>query len=324
MKCRFCGSEIEGNLEEHLKEWHFLSIQDYYEMDPLSADDLRCCKCGSQRFPLTYIEPEGFLLPHWDCLRPYEKQQYIRSVRQEIVEYYGRVGSDRFLQMFLIGDIYFTSTPSHGYQEFKDVLKVLEKPERNKIWFLDWKPGYPRTLSLDNVEGIKVVPINQLYSVKSEPTKITLNDITINFATLVPFDFRHHSRYNLFNRSPSARQVKRLRLKDEKDQCVRFDAPPDDSHGYSIFTLERGGQRIKASDLGELDLLVTKLILLRNKTFMKLIQSIFTELIQNTRTLSDSVFLKNTVIIGSEKESDLHFSWLPRETKKNFINISIL
>ena len=323
MKCPFCGNEIQ-NLEQHLKDWHFLNIQDYYEMDPIRPEEERCCKCGSYRFPLTYIEPKGYFLPHWNCLRGYEKNQYVKSIRSTIIDFYSKVGSDRFLQMFLISDVYFSATLSHTYDEFKGVLKKLQKPERNKIWFLDWIPGFPKTLCLDNIEGIKVIPIDQYYKVKSSLEKIEVNDITIKFADLVPFDFRHHSRYNLFNQSPNVRQVRRLRLKDEKDRCIRFDAPDDPNSGFSIFKLEKDGQKIKASSLGELDLLVVKLLLLRNKNFMKLIQSVFGELTQNAKTLSDSVFLKNTITLGSTRGNNIHLSWTPNITKENYINISIL
>lgn len=322
MKCPFCGNEFQ-NLEQHLEDWHFLKIQDYYEMDPIRPEDERCCKCGSFRFPLTYIEPSGFFLPHWNCLRSYEKAQYIKSVREAMQGFYNRVGSDRFLQMFLISDVYFSATFSHTYEEFKGVLKKLQKPERNKIWFLDWLPGFPKTFHQDNIGGIKVIPIDEYYKFKSSSDRIEVNDIVVNFADIVPFDFRHHSRYNLFNQSPNARQVRRLRLKDDKDRCIKFE-PLDDSPAFSIFKLERAGQRIKPSDLGELDLLVVKLLILRNKNFMKLIQTVFGELIQNASVVSDSVFLKNTVSLGQTKGSNIQLLWTPELVKENFINISIL
>lgn len=322
MKCPFCGDNVI-DLEQHLKEQHFLEIQDYYEMDPIKSEDERCCKCGSERYPLTYIDPGRYFLPHWSCLRDYERNQYSKSLQEAIINYYSLVGSDRFLQMFLISDMYFSATPSHTYLEFKEVLKGLEKPERNKIWFLDWLPGFPKTISRRNLQGIKVIPIDQYYTVRSGFNKIEVNNITIHFASLVPFDSRHHSRYNVFNTSPTTRQVKRLRLRDEKDQCVRFEAP-DVGEGLSLFRLERDGQRIKPGNLGELDLLVVKMVLLRNKTFMKLIQSVFEELVKGARVLSDSVFLKNTISLGPSKEQDIHLSWVPGEIKENYINISIL
>ena len=64
---------------------------------------------------------------------------------------------------------------------------------------------------------------------------------------------------------------------------------------------------------------------MRNKTFMKLIWSIFEEVSKNVGIISDSVFLRNTVMINPDKKKlKVNLSWLPEKNRDNFINISIL
>ena len=58
---------------------------------------------------------------------------------------------------------------------------------------------------------------------------------------------------------------------------------------------------------------------------MKLIWSIFEEVSKNVGIISDSVFLRNTVMINPDKEKlKVNLSWLPEKSRDNFINISIL
>ena len=85
------------------------------------------------------------------------------------------------------------------------------------------------------------------------------------------------------------------------------------------------GQNVEKES--EQDLTVTKLILLRNKNFMRLIVSFLDEIVKSVGIISDSVFLRNTITINPGKEDiKLNFSWLPKEEKlrKNYINVSIL
>jgi hypothetical protein len=51
------------------------------------------------------------------------------------------------------------------------------------------------------------------------------------------------------------------------------------------------------------------------------------ELLSNVSYFSDSVFLKNTVLIDPNQnklEKRVNISWLPEKIKDNYINISIL
>lgn len=333
-KCPLCNYRYNDaiELEDHLLQEHFLSMQAYYEMEPLRIKDMICYKCGHYRPPLTYIEPTGFMMPCWDCITSkYEKTQYINTIRSAIIDYYGKVITDRYLQMFLINDIYFESSLRHTYSEFKDVLKELQKHnkyDRNKIWFLDWMEGYPRTICIENLKGIKVILIDDYYDVKSEKTSIRINSWKIEYPEIVPFDQRHHSKYNILNISGDSKNTKRLRLKNsQKNECIKF-YNNQRSRCKSLFRItDQNGDVINPSQLSEQDLTVTKLVLLRNKSFTKLILSMVEELLGNVSYFSDSVFLKNTVLIDPNQnklEKRVNISWLPEKIKDNYINISIL
>ena len=81
---------------------------------------------------------------------------------------------------------------------------------------------------------------------------------------------------------------------------------------------------IEPNSLTDQDLTVLKLLLLRNKTFMRLITSMIDEISKNAKVLSDSVFLKNTILVNPGNQAKINISWLPNKEKENYINISIL
>jgi hypothetical protein len=228
--------------------------------------------------------------------------------------------------MYLINDIYFESTLSHKYSEFKDILKQIQRKyryDRNKIWFLDWIPGFPRLISEDNLDGIKVVLIDDLYKVVSDQETLSLNNYSVKFPEIIPYDRRYHSKYNLLNLNGDPRTAKRLRLKNEMDDCIKF-YNNSDSSARSLFRIQVNDDIIEPNNLTDQDLTVLKLLLLRNKTFMKLITSMIDEISKNAKVLSDSVFLKNTILVNPGNQAKINISWLPNKEKENYINISIL
>jgi len=320
-KCPLCNAVFADSedLERHLLEEHFLTMQSFYEMLPIEQD--------KGRVPISYIENDGFFLPDWDNIKnKYEKVQSINMVQSAIKDYYNKVSTDRYLQMYLINDIYFESTLSHKYSEFKDILKQIQRKyryDRNKIWFLDWIPGFPRLISEDNLDGIKVVLIDDLYKVVSDQETLSLNNYSVKFPEIIPYDRRYHSKYNLLNLNGDPRTAKRLRLKNEMDDCIKF-YNNSDSSARSLFRIQVNDDIIEPNNLTDQDLTVLKLLLLRNKTFMKLITSMIDEISKNAKVLSDSVFLKNTILVNPGNQAKINISWLPNKEKENYINISIL
>lgn len=324
-KCPYCKQPIDDNLEEHLENNHYMSIQSYYESGEILLETSeKCLKCGLPRSPLsTVLGANNYFLPCWRCIGEdkYEKPQAIETVQKAIKDYYSIVEGDRFLQMYLSDPIFEKETLPHGYTEFKNVLKILQNSfniDRNRLWLPDFNPGYPRTITTKNINGLRIVDIEKAFKVKDESEKLLVNGIEVLSADIIPYDQRHFSRYNILNiNNPDTdyRNTKRIRL---GDKAVRF-YNNQRSGMKSIFSLS---QDITTIDAGTL--LAIKLLVLRNRTRFKLISSIVSELIKSIGVLNDSVFLRNTIQINPDNPLKVSLSWYPLKKLDNYINISIL
>lgn len=330
-KCPLCDYHFteRADLQSHMLDNHFLKMESFCEMTT-PGEEGKCYKCGENRSPLTYIMPGTFYIPCWNCItNRFEKTQSILTVKEAIRDYFGSVVKDRFLQMFLLG-VYFEATLSHTYLEFKNVLKLLqkrEKQDRNSIWFLDWLAGFPKIICEDNVPGIKVVRLDDLFTIESEPDHIRVNDFLVRFPEYIPFDQRHHSRYNIFNQATDPKNTKRIRLKNKvADKCIKF--WNGDGTWKSIFRIESlaDGSTIPADSLSSGHLIVLQMVLMRNKNFARLIGELIDEFVENVGVFSDSAFLKNTIKVNPDLRSKANLSWLgvAGKEKEGFINVSIL
>lgn len=333
-KCPYCDYEFTERslLEGHLREEHFLDMRSYYELDHDQGNpDHICYKCGKNRAPLTYINnSENFYLPCWGCLgnNKYDKPQSIDTVQRVLKNYYKKIEGDRYLQMFLIDDMFFENTLPHTYAGFKDVLKLIRQRQgidRNEIWFPDFKPGFPKIISKENLDGIKIVTIRDRYEIESSPSSIRVNNWLISSPELVGYDQKGHNRCNILNVN-SSRNTKRIRLKDEKDRCAKFYNNVANQEVRSVFQLSdlSTGQSISITDLSHGDQVVLRLILLRHRPFFKLLRLIIDEICRGTGTLSDSVFLRNTITINPDIPLGVNLSWNWLKIKENYINISII
>lgn len=323
-RCPYCQEILYDNLEEHLRDVHFIDIQSYYESgNEILRSSEKCLKCGSHRTPLsTVVGANSYFLPCWRCIGEdrYEKPQAIETVQKAIRDYYSLVEGDRFLQMYLSDSIFPGETLPHGYTEFKGILKKLQGLygiDRNKLWIPDFLPGYPRVLSVENIRGIKIVDIERVFKIKyQEDGSLTVNGITIQPASLIPHDQRHFSRYNILNiNNPKTdyRNTKRVRVGDKALKL--FNNRGTDTK--SLF-------QVSESDLPSGLELVIKILILRNRSLFRLISSVVSELIKSIGTFRDSVFLRNTVIINPGSSLKVNLSWTPQEEKEGYINISIL
>jgi len=307
--CPLCKKEVE-DFEEHLMTDHFLRIQDYYEMGKGILQE------NTEKAPLTYINPTKYYLSDWNTLsNEYERKQYIKTVGLVIEDFLDHVISDRFLQMFIVSDFYFQNTPSHNYEDFKNIVKSLGQ-DRNKIWFIDFKKGYPKIISESNKLGIKVVLIEDRYPVLSEKDIIQIGPWTIKYPDFFPPDSHHQGRYSVLNPTSTVKETKRLKLKSFDEKCIKLVNHPNKV--YSIFNVEGPEERSALDDM------IIKMVLLRNKNFMRLTCASIKELIDASCVYSDSAFIKNTVLINPKKELNINFSWDSSRFRENFINISLI
>lgn len=330
MECSLCEFKTRDpvEFEKHLLEKHFLRYQDYCELELTHAKDpdSYCFKCGRYRSPLTTLMKDYYYLPCINCLREsgkkFERQEMINSILRNAKQYFDYLLGDRYLQLFLVDDIYPRSTYSHDYEEFKKVLGKLELPSRNDMWFLDWVPGYPKVISISNLPGIKIVNLSKLYNIDSKKDSIVINSYKIQFPETALYEKQHFSRYNILN-TKSDRKTKRIKL---GNSCYRL---YKSSGGInSIFRVIdiNTGEPIDLGSISYQDFTILKLVLMRNKSYLKFVFSIIQELMRSIGILSDPIFLRNTIQIDPQKDIALTLSWIPSEQKKDqsTINLSIL
>ena len=323
--CPYCKEPIHDNFEKHLEENHFMSIQSYYESgEILLKGTENCLKCGTPRSPLsTILGANNYYLPCWRCLGEgkYEKPQAIETVQRAIKDYYSSIEGDRYLQMYLSDPIFERETLPHGYGEFKNVLKILQNTfdiDRNKLWIPDFNPGYPRTISTKNINGLKIVDIEKEFKIKEVGRHLIVNGVKITPAETIPYDQRHFSRYNILNvNNPDTdyRNTKRIRL---GDKAIKF----YNNKRSGIKSIFLSSEQVDSLPSGVL--LVIKLLILRNKSNFRLISSIINELIKSIGTFRDSIFLRNTIQINPDNPLRVNLMWLPEKRLEGYINISIL
>ena len=316
-------------LQETILNPGFLSYQDYAEIKLLESgsEDSFCYRCGESLKPLTYLEPNFYYQPCWKCVdskRKSERQNIVDGILRNIKEfYYSRILGDRYLQLFIIDPIYFKNTLPHEYSMFKKVINHLNPPSRNDIWFLDWIPGFPKIISLENLDGLQLVNLSELYKIENKTDKIIIGDYEIVFPELVNYDSKHHSRYSLFNK---ARAIKTKRLKIG-EKCIKF-YNTEKNNVKSIFRLLKNGEEINIGSLRKQDFAIIKLAIMRNKTCLRLIFEVVLEILKACREFKDTVFLRNSVYIDPKKDKCFNLLWTIKSYEElvedDTINISII
>ena len=318
-----CSNSKE--MESRIFNTYFVTYVEYAEIRLLlpKSDDNYCYRCGKFLDLLTYLDPDFYYQPCWDCIkRKTQKQSTIEDIIKNIKEFYHtKILGDRYFQLFIVDPIYYKNTIPHQYSVFKKIVNSMNPPSRNDIWFLDWKVGYPRIISQENLSGLKITNITKLYSnIQSTKDKIIVGDFEINFPESAAYE-RHYSRYNIFNKVGN-RKTKRIKV---GDSCYRLYNTAD-PEVKSIFKLTKKGEEITLNCLSHQDYVIIKLLIMRNKTFLKLIFDIIIESLRYTGTFKDTVFLKNSVVIDPKKESNFCFLWSSISEFKNssYINLSII
>lgn len=313
--------------EEELRRQKFLSYQEWAEIklqeDPKTKEV--CFRCNKPLEPLSWLDPEFYTLPCWDCVGKKSEQEIrTENIIRNIKEFYlNRVLGDRYFQLFIVDDIYFQNTIPHCYSEFKKVINSLSPPSRNDVWFLDWKEGFPKIITTRNLDGIKIVNLSSRYrNIELGKTKINLDNYEILMPEEVKLDIRHRTRYGIFNKGNDNRKSKRIRI---GDRSFRF-YNTDNQKVKSIFRLLKNGEEVAFRSLSYQDYVILKLAIMRDRSFLKFIFEVFYELSRQVGWYRDSIFLKNSILIDPRKSAKINFIWNPisSEIQEDYVNISIL
>ena len=158
--------ESSRELENEIKMTRFMEYPVFCESKLLipKNEENFCYKCQKFLEPLTYCEPDFYYQPCWDCSnkRKSDRELITEGILRNIKDYYTKITGDRYYQLFIVDDIYYNTTFPHTYSVFKKVVNSLNPPSRNDIWFLDWKLGFPKIISPENIDGIKIVNLTIL------------------------------------------------------------------------------------------------------------------------------------------------------------------
>lgn len=319
-------------LENLIRNTSFMGYEEFIESNLLSTgiDDCTCYRCKETRPPLTYVNRTFFTQPCWSCLEEQNKRDTKSAVAQvydAIKEYYfDTILGDHYLQLFIVDDIYYKNTVPHDFVVFKKILTSLDPPDRNDIWFLDWNPGYPRIINLDNIAGMKLVNLSNLYKIENNDDEgiIKVGDYTVSLPVLLTGENKHYSRYSILNTGNDGNRARRIKI--SKDKCYKLYNTENDNI-KSILNLTRNGEKVAIGDLTHQDYVIIKLAIMRNKKFLRTIFEIILEICKNVRLLKDSVFLKNSVTLTTTPvvDTSLCLIWNPLSPYKelNSINLSI-
>ena len=313
--------------ERTLLRDHFMGYRVWAEIRGLEdpAKKETCYRCNKRLEPLSTLDPEFFTLPCWDCIgrKRTERELVVESVVRNIRDFYmGKVLGDRYFQLFLIDPIYFTNTLPHVYPEFKKVISKLNPPSRNDIWFLDWVPGFPKIITTSNLEGLKIVNLSSHYKIELDKKVVKVDDYEIKWPEEIKTGTRHRTRYGIFSRGNDNRKSKRLKLGDRCFQLYNTDNP----NIKSLFKLYQKGEEVGFKGLGYQDYVILKLALMRDRSFLKFVFDILSDLTRQIGVYRDAVFLKNTVLIDPKKTPKLNLVWNPisDEVMDDYVNISLL
>lgn len=305
----------------------FMSYRVWAEIRGLEDPAKRetCYRCNKPLEPLSTLDPEFFTLPCWDCVgkKRTERELTVESVVRNIRDFYmGKVLGDRYFQLFLIDPIYFTNTIPHVYPEFKKVISKLNPPSRNDIWFLDWVPGFPKIITTQNLEGLKIVNLSSHYKIELDKKVVKVDDYEIRWPEEIRTGTRHRTRYGIFSQGNDNRKSKRLKLGDRCFQLYNT----DNLKIKSLFKLYHRGEEVGFRSLSYQDYVILKLALMRDRSFLKFVFDILSDLTRQIGVYRDAVFLKNTVLIDPKKTPKLNLVWNPisDEVMDDYVNISLL
>lgn len=319
-------------LEDKIRNTSFISYEEFIESELLSVgvDECTCYKCKEKRPPLTYINRVFFTQPCWNCIEATDKRG-IKSATNQVLDaikdyYFDTILGDHYLQLFIVDDIYFKNTIPHDFTVFKKILTSLDPPDRNDIWFLDWVTGYPKIISLDNIAGMRLVNLSNLYKIENleEEGKIKVGEFEVSLPILMTGENKHYSRYSILNTGNDGNRARRIKVSKEK--CYKLYNTENDNI-KSILNLTKNGEKVAIGDLTYQDYVIIKLAIMRNKKFLRTIFEIILEICKNVRELKDSVFLKNSVTLTTTPPVDtaLCLIWNPLSPHRDsrYINLSI-
>lgn len=325
-----CGAEISDlGLEDHLWEYHCLSYRDYYEVITYMQEPEECWRCGTVKYPISYIHSDFPGIPCWGCIT---KKAQVESTRKHVLETLAE------LQDEIIGNKYYrhlvcfpedlSASISHNLPETAGILDSIAKRchrvpgKRGEVFTIKPDtPGSPMEISSRNLENLEMTS----YLVSCEEEEAGIYEIIIKdhvyhleLPEIISYDPQHHKKYSILNYDKSARNNGRRLRMGSTDKVYRFfDIEDGNKNLKSIFKIQ---EKVRPEDANFL-----KDIIFSNKIFSDIIKEIYNEILRFMAGVFDRIFLKNYIQLSRPgvDGNEVEFSWNEKETSKDILTILI-
>lgn len=316
VKCRLCGEEVL-NLPSHLRDFHFMSYSEYYETMKMNPFEGICWKCGLGTFPLSPLLP-GISLPCLHCISDLSLagiEERRQVLFRHIKDYQLKIGRSKFYQYLLSLDSLSCLYP-RNIESGVSVLSSLKdssrlRIERDSVIEVESRLGALLEISQRNIQDLEMHLLDVM-SLGDLCFSIGSNQYEILLPESIPYDTKHHSRHSILNPG-SKRNTKRLRMKGSSRECIKFFG--SSSPIKSIFKLIDMDTREEKGleDFTDKERSMIKQIILSSRVSREILMDIYNEIIPYTRFIMDNVFLKNSILIPSQKDLNLYFTWTNSE-----------
>ena len=330
-KCMLCGAEVPDlGLEDHLWEYHCLSYRDYYEVITYMQDPEECWRCGTIKYPISYIHSDFPGIPCWGCIT---KKPQIENTRKHVFETLKELQNEIIRNKYYRHLVCFpedlSASISHNLPETAGILDSIAKNsrrvpgKRGEVFTI--KPdtlGSPLEISERNSENLVMTS----YVISCEEDSPGIYEIIIRdhvyhleLPEILTYDTLHHKKYSILNYDKSARNNgRRLRIGSTDKVYKFFDVIDGNKYIKSIFRVQ---EKVRPEDRNFL-----KDIILSNKIFTDIIKEVYNELLKFMVGVYDRIFFKNYIRLSppSISGNEIEFSWDTKETSKdNIITILI-
>lgn len=308
--CKLCGyafsdENIEESIEKHLKEKHFLTYKDYYEILMTGDTNSGCWNCGEIRYMISPWITNSFL-PCPSCIN-FENKHKLKEAQDNIISII--LDFQRYLLRSRHYQYIISLTPEErgkflpkSFDIISNTLHELKRTKRvklertNQIYEITNTLGTSSEISSRNIKNLDMQVIDfKVQKMDSDDLLYKLGDLDlyIRMPEVVVYDNKHHSRNSILN--PAAKRTsKRLKFGDTND-CIKFYSPSNPTV-RSILCLKDGqGKKVLFRDLPKETQWKIKFGILKTKEILGRIFDIYNEIVKYISWIEDSVFLLNTL-----------------------------
>ncbi len=339
--CKLCGAEVPNELlKKHIWEYHCLNYRDYFEVVKEMSDPEECWRCGSIKYPLTYIYPDIPGIPCWGCMK---KKSQIENTKKQVLEtlkdFQDTVLGNKYYRHLISSENSLSASLSHSLTETAGIMDYIAKNSgisinrRSEVFmFRPENLGCPMEISKRNEDSI-VVDVMPVSCIKESDNSYEIiigkRVYHLELPEIVQYETKHHQKYNILNTGKTVRNTtRRLRIGKTDKVYKFFDCYQNESSSKkellnnqkSIFKLR---EKVKEEDIPHLNY-----IILSDKTLSGIVTEIYNEICPNLVGIFDRVFMKNYIMLSSPIMSDtcgleMEFSLNTREISKDIMTILI-